>query len=140
MPYFKDDFHTKRLFIRGLTEQSHHNACGLGLADITTRRCLNSCDWASTWINLSTNTMIDGGKIPVYQNNDFEALRLAIRTCTKIDYSKARVAHIRDTLSLTEFEVSESIIPDIKDRDDVQIISEPYDIKFHEDGYMDDFE
>ena len=40
MPYFKDDFHTKRLFIRGLTEQSHHNACGLGLADITTRRCL----------------------------------------------------------------------------------------------------
>ena len=44
MPYFKDDFHTKRLFIRGLTEQSHHNACGLGLADITTRRCLNSCD------------------------------------------------------------------------------------------------
>ena len=44
MPYFKDDFHCKKLFIRGLTEQSHHNACGLGLADITTRRCLNSCD------------------------------------------------------------------------------------------------
>ena len=95
MPGFEDDFHCKKLFIRGLTEQSHHNACGLGLADITTRRCLNNCDWASTWINLSTNTMISGGKIPVYQNNDFEALRLAIRTCTKIDYSKARVARIR---------------------------------------------
>ncbi len=140
MPYFKDDFHTKKLFIRGLTEQSHHNACGLGLADITTRRCLNTCDWEATWINLSTNTMIDGAKIPMYQNNDFEALRLAIRTCTKTDYTKARVARIRDTLSLTEFEVSESIIPDIKDRDDVQILTEPYEIKFHEDGYMDDFE
>lgn len=140
MPYFKDDFHTKRLFIRGLTEQSHHNACGLGLADITTRRCLNSCDWESTWINLSTNTMIDGGKIPVYQNSDFEALRLAIRTCTKIDYSRARVAHIKDTLSLTEFEISESLIPDVKDRDDVEILTEPYEIRFHEDGYMDDFE
>ena len=131
MPGFEDDFHCKKLFIRGLTEQSHHNACGLGLADITTRRCLNSCDWESTWINLSTNTMIDGGKIPVYQNNDFEALRLAIRTCTKTDYSKARVARIKDTLTLSEIEISESLIEDVKNRDDVEIITEPYDLKFY---------
>lgn len=140
MPYFKDDFHCKKLFIRGLTEQSHHNACGLGLADITTRRCLNSCDWESTWINLSTNTMIDGGKIPVYQNNDFEALRLAIRTCTKIDYSKARVARIRDTLTLDEIEISESLIDDVKDRDDVEILTEPYELKFDKDGYLEDLD
>ena len=139
MPGFEDDFHCKKLFIRGLTEQSHHNACGLGLADITTRRCLNNCDWASTWINLSTNTMISGGKIPVYQNNDFEALRLAIRTCTKIDYSKARVARIRDTLTLSEIEISESLIDDIKDRDDVEILTEPYELEFDKDGYMEDF-
>ncbi|MBQ1415404.1 MAG: DUF2088 domain-containing protein, partial [Lachnospiraceae bacterium] len=55
MPYFKDDFHTRKLFIRGLSENSHHNACGLGLADITTRRCLNSVDWESTWVNVTTN-------------------------------------------------------------------------------------
>ena len=70
MPYFKDDFHTRKLMIRGLSEKSHHNACGLGLADITTRRCLNSVDWESTWINLTTNMMIDGAKIPMYQNSD----------------------------------------------------------------------
>ena len=140
MPGFEDDFHCKKLFIRGLTEQSHHNACGLGLADITTRRCLNTCDWESTWINLSTNTMISGGKIPVYQNNDFEALRLAIRTCTKIDYSKARVARVRDTLTLNEIEISESLIPDIKDRDDVEIISEPYELKFDEEGDLEDLD
>ena len=140
MPGFEDDFHCKKLFIRGLTEQSHHNACGLGLADITTRRCLNSVDWASTWVNLSTNTMIDGGKIPVYQNNDFEALRLAIRTCTKTDFSKARVARIRDTLTLTEIEISESLIDDVKDRDDVEILTEPYELKFDEDGYLEDLD
>ena len=64
MPYFKDDFHARRLFVRGLTELSHHNACGLGLADITTRRCLDQVDWESTWVNLTTNLMIDGGKTP----------------------------------------------------------------------------
>lgn len=140
MPYFKDDFHTKRLMIRGLTEQSHHNACGLGLADITTRKCLNSVDWESTWVNLTTNTMIDGGKIPMYQNNDYEAIRVAIRTCTKIDFKKARVARIRDTLSLSELEISTSLIPDICDNPNVQIISDPYFWDFDEEGYLADFE
>lgn len=139
MPYFKDDFHTKRLFIRGLTEQSHHNACGLGLADITTRRCLNSVDWESTWINLTTNTMIDGGKIPMYQNNDYDALRVAIRTCTKIDYNTAKIVRIKDTLSLNEFEVSESMIPYLTGKDDIEILGEPYALAFDENGYLNDF-
>lgn len=139
MPYFKDDFHTKRLIIRGLTEQSHHNGCGLGLADITTRRCLNSVDWESTWVNLTTNLMVDGGKIPMYQNNDFDAIRLAIRTCARIDWRTARVVRIKDTLSLNEFEVSESVLPDIRDNAEVQILSEPYALSFDEEGYLKDF-
>lgn len=140
MPYFKDDFHTKRLFIRGLTEQSHHNGCGLGLADITTRRCLNSVDWESTWINLTTNTMIDGGKIPMYQNNDYEALRVAIRTCTKIAYNAAKIVRIKDTLSLNEFEVSENMIPDLLGIDGIEILGEPYEMQFDDHGYLNDFE
>lgn len=140
MPYFKDDFHTKRLFIRGLTEQSHHNACGLGLADITTRRCLNSVDWESTWINLTTNTMIDGGKIPMYQNNDYDALRVAIRTCTKIDYKDAKIVRIKDTLSLNEFEVSENMLSELQGKEGIEILSEPYELAFDETGYLNDFE
>lgn len=140
MPYFKDDFHTKRLFIRGLTEQSHHNGCGLGLADITTRRCLNSVDWESTWVNLTTNLMIDGGKIPLYQNNDFDALCLAVRTCAKTDCHRARIVRIKDTLSLTEFEVSESMLADIADHDEIEILDGPYELQFDEKGNMKDFE
>ncbi len=139
MPYFKDDFHTKKLFIRGLTENSHHNACGLGLADITTRRCLNDVDWESTWVNVTTNLMIDGGKIPLYMNNDYEAVRLALKTCPRIDYSKARIARIRDTLSLNEFEVSVALMEELKDLQGVEILSEPYNFQFDSEGFMEDF-
>lgn len=140
MPYFKDDFHAKKLFIRGLTENSHHNACGLGLADITTGRCLNDVDWESTWVNVTTNLMIDGGKIPLYMNNDFEAIRLALKTCARIDYGKARIARIRDTLSLNEFEVSAALAEELKGLQDVEILSGPYDLKFDGDGFLEDFE
>lgn len=138
MPYFKDDFHTKKLFIRGLSEQSHHNACGLGLADITTRRCLNSVDWESTWVNLTTNMMIDGAKIPMYQNNDYEALRVALRTCPRIDYNNARIVRIQDTLSLNEFEVSEPLLSSIRAIRDIEILSEPYEWRFDEEGFLED--
>ena len=138
MPYFQDDFHTRRMMIRGLSDQSHHNACGLGLADITTRKCLNSVDWEGTWINLTTNTMIEGGKIPMYQNNDYDAIRLAIRTCTKIAYDQARVVRIKDTLSLNEFEVSENMKNELEGREGIEIVSEPYELKFNAEGNLED--
>ena len=140
MPYFKDDFHTKKLFIRGLSEQSHSNACGLGLADITTRRCLNSADWESTWINLTTNLMIDGGKIPLYQNNDYDAIRVALKSCPRIDFKRARIARIRDTLSLNEFEVSAALAEELKNAPDVEIISDPYELSFDDAGFLSDLE
>ena len=76
----------------------------------------------------------------MYQNNDYEAIRVAIRTCTKIDFKKARVARIRDTLLLSELEISTSLIPDIRDNLNVQIISDPYFWDFDEEGYLVDFE
>ena len=138
MPYFEDDFHCKKLFIRGLSEETHHNACGLGLADITTRRCLNNVDWEGTWINLTTNMMLNGAKIPLYQNNDFDALRTAIRTCPRADLSDPRVARIRDTLSLSEIEISPALLPDVAGRSDVEILSDPYELQFDQDGFLED--
>ncbi|MBQ2626764.1 MAG: DUF2088 domain-containing protein [Eubacterium sp.] len=139
MPYFEDDFHCKKLFIRGISELSHHNGCGLGLADITTRRCLNQVDWESTWINLSTSLMIQGGKIPMYQNNDYDALRLALRTCPRLnDYSGARIARIKNTLSLGEIEVSEPIYEEIRNRSDIEAVGDPYELSFDENGNLED--
>ena len=140
MPYFKDDFHTKKLFIRGLSEQSHSNACGLGLADITTRRCLDSVDWESTWINLTTNLMIDAGKILLYQNNNYDAIRIALKSCPRIDFKRARIARIRDTLSLNEFEVSAALAEELKNAPDVEIISDPYELSFDDGGFLADLQ
>jgi hypothetical protein len=64
---FEDILNLKKLFVRGLTEETHHNAGGgLGGADITTRRCLESVDFESTWINIVTSTMIHSARMPMY--------------------------------------------------------------------------
>ena len=135
-PGFEDLMNIKKIFVRGLTEETHHNACGIGCADITTLRCVNDVDWGATWINLTTSTELRGGSVPIYANNDREALMIAIRTCNGIDMKRAKVVRIRDTLSLEDIEVSTVYYDELKDNPEIQITSEPFDLRFGEDGYL----
>ena len=135
-PGFEDLMNIKKIFVRGLTEETHHNACGIGCADITTLRCVNDVDWGATWINLTTSTELRGGSIPIYANNDREALMIAIRTCNGIDMKNARVVRIKDTLSLEHIEVSTAYYDEIKENPEIQIIGEPFDLSFGNDGYL----
>ncbi|MHC1746497.1 MAG: lactate racemase domain-containing protein [Negativicutes bacterium] len=133
---FESVLDLKKMFIRGISEESHHNGCGLAMADVTTLKCVRSVDFDITWTNVITATMLNGGRIPIYMNNDKEALLVAIRTCTGIDFNQAKVVRIKNTLCMEEIEVSESLYEECKNRNDIEIISEPYDLQFDCDGYM----
>ncbi len=126
----------KKLFVRGLTEETHHVGIGISLADITTRRCLNSIDFSAVWANAVTATVIQAGAIPMYAENDRDALRLAIRTCNGIDFDHARVVRIKNTLEVSEFSVSESLAEELRSRDDIQILSGPREMRFDSDGFL----
>lgn len=136
LPGFGDILQLQRLFIRGLSEQTHHNGCGIAAADVTTRQCLNSINWDTTWTNAITSTQLNGGKIPVYMNNDYDALRLAIRTCNGIDYRQVKLARIKNTLSMGEIEVSQALYERIAQQDNIEYIAGPYDMCFDGQGML----
>ncbi|MBP3867042.1 MAG: DUF2088 domain-containing protein [Eggerthellaceae bacterium] len=133
---FDDILDCKKLFIRGLTEETHHNGCGIAHADITTRRCLNDIDFETTWINVVTATMLNGGKIPMYMENDYDALRLAIRTCNGIDFAKPRIVHVLDTLHLDEIALSETYLDVVAGIPEIELISDPYELEFDGEGFL----
>jgi len=137
-PGFNDVMSIQKMFIRGLSKETHHNACGLARADITTRRCLNGVDFETTWVNLVTATSLSGGAMPMYAENDRDAILIAIRTCTGADFEfgKARVVRIKDTLHMEEIEVSESYYDEIKDNPGIEILSEPYGMQFDKEGFL----
>lgn len=127
---------SQNIFVRGLTEETHHNASGIGTIDVTTLRCVRDVDWATTWTNMMTANFLPGCRIPCFAENDREALRWAIRTCTGIDYSNARVVRIKDTMHMEEIQVSENLAKELSGREDIEILSEPFEIAFGSDGYM----
>lgn len=131
-----DGLRLQKLFIRGLSKETHHIGTGISLADITTRRCLNSIDFSAVWANAITATVIQSGAIPMYMESDREALMLAIRTCNGIDLRNPRVVRIKNTLEITEVEVSEAILDELSGRDDIQVLSEPREIGFDSEGFM----
>lgn len=135
-PGFEGILNMKKMFVRNLNKETHHNGCGISLADMTTRRCLSSIDFETTWINVVTSTMLNGGKIPMYQENDRDALRVCIRTCNDIDYKNPRIIRIKDTLSMESIEVSEAYYDECLNNPEIEILSEPHDMEFDADGFI----
>ncbi|HHX95144.1 MAG TPA: hypothetical protein GX691_04920, partial [Clostridia bacterium] len=61
-----------------LAEESHGNANGIGLADITTRKLVEKIDYNATLRNVLTTSFLDRAKIPVTLSSDKEAIETAI--------------------------------------------------------------
>ena len=101
------------------TEKTHGNANGIGLADFTTRRLADKIDWEPTYVNALTACSPGGPKLPAVLDTAREAVAVAL-SCLGLDrVEDARVVRIRNTLQLTEVEVSEAFLPELAKRPDL---------------------
>jgi hypothetical protein len=124
----------KRIVVLDLTEESHGNATGIGLADITTKRLVSKIDYETTYTNSLTGGWPELAKIPPALPNDRDAILMAIRCCGPIDPLNAKIVRIKNTLELKRFWISEALLEDVKKDKDlsnkIKIIGEPREMMF----------
>jgi hypothetical protein len=108
--------------VTDLTDESHGNATGVGLADVITKRLYDKIDFKITNTNIITSSFLERGKIPLTATDDREALEIALRSCGYIPPGEERIIRVRDTLHLDELLVSESILNEIKKKKDIEIV------------------
>jgi len=111
-----------RIVVLDLTEESHGNAVGIGLADYTTRRLADKIDHRTTAINCITAMSPEKARIPIALETDREAVQAAIDTIGAVDPEKARVVHIKNTLEIGELEVSKALMEEVEARDDLKVM------------------
>ena len=128
----------QRIFVRGVTRASHGVGLGIGMADVTTRRCAESLDLGAMYTNVFTARIMDGAKIPPVLANDREALCVAIKTCNRVVPERARVVRIKNTKSLHRIWLSEPYLAEIAGRDDIVPLGEPEPMRFDAEGYLAD--
>jgi len=132
--YKTDTPKIRRIVVLDLSEESHGNAVGIGLADITTKKLVSKIDFEATFMNCLTGTWPELGKIPPFLPNDRDAIMMALHCCGPIDPSRARIVRIKNTLELEHMWISESMLEAVKrDRDlseRIEILGEPEEMRF----------
>jgi hypothetical protein len=96
----------KRIYVRGLTPETHGNASGLGIAEFTRSDVLAQIDWHATYENCLTAGHPTAAMLPVHFPQDRQVLAAALRTIGLRTPATARVIWIRNTLDLHEVECS----------------------------------
>ncbi|MEN8244071.1 MAG: lactate racemase domain-containing protein [Thermodesulfobacteriota bacterium] len=126
----------KRIMVCDLTEASEGNAVGVGIADVITRRLRDKIDQEALDMNTITGVCPEPGRIPLTLQNEREALDVAIRCVGLVPLEKLKIMRIKNTLRLSEVEVSEGYAAELKTREDLDIIRDWYDMEFDADGNL----
>ncbi len=136
VPYMESDKKIQHIAVLDLTEETHGNCNGLGLADVTTRRVVEKIDVDCTYPNVVTSTVLCTPKIPLFTHSDRACIQIALKTCNYIDRAHPRVVHIKDTMRLEEIEISEAMLEEARANEHIQILGEPQDWPFDQEGNL----
>jgi hypothetical protein len=109
--------------VRDLTDASRGNACGVGLADFTTRKLFEKIDFRATAENVLTSTFYQRAKLPLVLDDERDMLRVALDHFRRRGNDRPRVLLIRDTLTLDELLASESALAALAGRPDIELLS-----------------
>lgn len=125
-----------RIIVRELTPESEGNAVGIGLADFTTRRLVDQINHHYTYINTITGMGPQKARIPVYFDTDLEIIEAAFSTIGMKAPDAGRAVRIKNTLHLGEVAVSEALMDEVSERDDLEIKAAPSPLEFDSGGLL----
>ena len=125
-----------KIVVRGLTAATEGNASGIGAADFTTARCVEGIDFAATYANVLSASIVTGARLPVVLANDRDAVAAALRTCFVTDPAQARVVRIASTKALHHVSVSTACLADIAGNPELEVEGAPAAMGFDAQGNL----
>lgn len=133
-PYATGGPDVNKMVVLDVTHQSEGNANGVGTADFTTQRLVDKMDKEGTYANGLTSTVVAPTKIATTLPTDKQAIQAAIKTCNILDFRNVKLVRIKNTLVLSEIEVSEPLLEYVKQHPNMEVSSDLYEIPFNENG------
>ena len=127
---------TKRIAVLDLTDETHGNANGIGMADVITRRLLDKIDIDATYPNAITSTVLDVVKIPLAVHGDKTAIQLALRSANEADKENPRIVRLCDTMHLRDIEISPALLAEAQKNPNVEILGAAEPWCFDENGNL----
>jgi len=134
--YASGGIKSQRVVVLDLSDETHGNAVGMGMADFSTRRLFEKADLEKTYPNGLTSTIVTNVKIPVLMENDRDAIKAAIKVCNEIDKKNVAIIRISNSLHIEYIHISEILLEKAKTMSDIEILEEPKLMVFDEHGNL----
>jgi len=103
--------HVEKIVVLDLSEQTHGNATGIGLADVITQKLYDGIDFPITYANVIASAYLDGGLIPIPMPDEHSAIALAVKTVPAVKPRDCRIVRMLDTLHVGDIQVSDALLP-----------------------------
>lgn len=123
-----------RIILRDITDTSHGNGLGVGLADFVTRRLANKLNRSITDLNCVTAVAPEKARLPIVAETDQSAVNQAIATAGPVTPEDIRLCWIRSTMKLDTMYVSKALLEEVTARDELEKISDLMPMNFSESG------
>jgi hypothetical protein len=128
----------KRIIVRDLTDATHGNATGIGMAEFCRTRCVEKINVKITRINCLTGGHPTGAMIPLDYPSDRECLDAALPTIGLTEPPDAKLLWVHNTLDVAEVECSASYLQEARERRDLEIIRDPRPLPLDAAGNLPD--
>jgi Lactate racemase N-terminal domain len=125
-----------RIAVLDVSPESHGNATGIGLADITTTRALNSIDPVPFKMNNFTARSLWRSKLPFAFDTDREVIEKSVETCWQPELDKVKFCVIPNTLEVTELWVSAPLAAEAKGNPHLELVGTPQPLPFDAAGNL----
>jgi hypothetical protein len=127
----------KYIVVGDVSEESHGNALGVGLADLTTQRLADRIERKAMNANVFTSTFVERAKVPMVLASDREALQTAVRCNWGVPPEETRFVRIPNTLHLEHLYVTENLVEEVLANAEAEVVGDPEELRFDPEGYLD---
>ena len=122
------------LAVLDITPESHGNAMGLGMADLTTDRVLDMIDVPATRTNALTSGVLRSARFPLGLEDDRALVEAVLRGLPHPE--TARIGRIRNTMSMDKMWFSAPVLPELKKREGIVVEDNPLALCFDENNRL----
>ncbi len=121
-----------------VSPESHGNAAGLGMADVTTRRLVEQIDFHAFYLNgITSGTFgLRRSSIPFVMQDDYTAVSLALHAAAASHPDRPRLVRIHNTLEVGTLLISGALVAEAQERG-LQVLREVGPLSFGHDGSID---
>jgi hypothetical protein len=118
------------IYVRGLTDETHGNATGIGNADLILQDTLSTIDLNSTYMNAFTAKRLAIGKIPLVVANELQVMQVLGNFRQQEAIDSLRLAWIENTSKLDHIWASSALLDEAKSNPRLEVLDEPQALSY----------